>query len=175
MSRCISPISRARRSAGLIWSTAGSLTFSVWMVCGSCTRFSGAAAGSAGFGSCVSVAVSAGVSGTTSSSMFERWNGSMPRARNWRTASKSEVAASPFFWATRRAMRNCRPVSPSRRMSSRLGTGSLATVGRVGTVAAWDGACGRGVASPAPAGLHLVPVGRRPVQAARSVGVCGTS
>ena len=39
-------------------------------------------------------------------------------ARSRRTASKSELGASPCFWAMRRAMRSWRPVRPSLRMAS---------------------------------------------------------
>ena len=53
----------------------------------------------------------------TSSSRADRWNGSMPALRSRRTASKSEVAGRPCFCASRRAMRNWRPVSPSCRMA----------------------------------------------------------
>ena len=40
------------------------------------------------------------------------------RCRRSRTASKSELGASPCFCAMRRAMRNCRPVRPSARIAA---------------------------------------------------------
>mmetsp|Transcript_28862 Transcript_28862/g.54977 ORF Transcript_28862/g.54977 Transcript_28862/m.54977 type:complete len:395 (+) Transcript_28862:3350-4534(+) len=114
-------ISSARRSAGLT-SVEGSCCFLIGTVWGNCTRPDPAPPVWAGRLANASGAPpswgSAPACGTTSSSMLERWNGSIPLARNRRTASKSDVGASSCFCATRRAMRNWRPVSPSWRMAS---------------------------------------------------------
>src|SRR6056297_3370131 len=102
--------------------------------------------------------------------MVPRWNGSMPRARRRRTASKSEVGASPCFWAMRRAMRSSRPVRPCLRMSSMV---SSVAVSRLEAICparrVLSSAAGAAVAAAAPgafAGAASGVVGRSPASCA---------
>ena len=141
-------MSRARRSAGLT-SVDGSCCFLTGTVCGNFTRSAPAPPSCAGRLAKASGAppswASAPACGTTNSNMFVRWNGSIPLARRRRTASKSDVGASSYFCAKRRAIRNCRPVRPSWRIASMVF--SLATCWGEATLSAGascDFNCGAG-------------------------------